>query len=70
MPSALAPAEGPTEPNFKTGDKVTCHVDEASRVKNARVHSAGHLIDVAMTNSGCTLKPTKGYHFTPGSYVE
>jgi len=62
--------QGPAEPNFKAGDKVTCHVDEASRVKNARVHSAGHLIDVAMTNSGCTLKPTKGYHFTPGSYVE
>ena len=23
-----------------------------------------------MAASGCTLKPTKGYHFTPGAYVE
>ena len=65
--SAAAPA-------FTAGAKVRCAVDERGRVKNARVHSAGHLIDVAMTESlgelGVSLRPTKGYHFTPGAYVE
>ena len=45
-------------------------VEPNARVKNARVHSAGHLIDVAMGLSGVELRPTKGYHFTPGAYVE
>ena len=57
-------------PSFKVGSKVKLVVDESSRLKNARVHSAGHLIDVAMSAAGCTLRPTKGYHFTPGAYVE
>ena len=59
-------------PAFGVGAKVRCVVDEESRVFNARVHSAGHLIDVAMTDNGMAskLKPTKGYHFTPGAYVE
>ena len=38
---------------------------------NAKNHSAGHLIDVAMKNIGLAyLKPTKGFHFPEGSYVE
>ena len=41
-----------------------------AHARSARVHSAGHLIDVAMTECGAGLKPTKGYHFTPGAYVE
>ena len=71
-PRGVVRHEGPTEPNFSVGAKVTCTVDEAGRVKNSRVHSAGHLIDVAMTNAGMAdkLRPTKGYHFTPGAYVE
>ena len=55
---------------FEIGSRVRCSVDAGPRVKNARVHSAGHLIDVAMSRSGIGLRPTKGYHFTPGSYVE
>lgn len=61
---------GQSTPAFQVGSKVRCAVTEVGRRYNARVHSAGHLIDVAMTASGCTLKPTKGYHFTPGAYVE
>ena len=62
----------PTPPPFTAGSRVRCAVSEQARLLNARVHSAGHLIDVAMTNSGMAsrLRPTKGYHFTPGSYVE
>ena len=68
--TGVARHDGPSEPPFTAGVKVLCEVDGPFRQKNARVHSAGHLIDVAMTNSGCTLRPTKGYHFTPGAYVE
>ena len=62
----------PTLPPFAAGSRVRCAVNGQARLLNARVHSAGHLIDVAMTNSGMAsrLRPTKGYHFTPGSYVE
>jgi hypothetical protein len=46
-------------------------VDEAKRRLFARVHSAGHLLDMAMTMAGRSdLKPSKGYHFAEGSYVE
>jgi Ser-tRNA(Ala) deacylase AlaX len=72
-PAGVVRHSGPSEPAFAVGAKVKCVVDGPSRLKNARVHSAGHLIDVAMTKAGMAdkgLKPTKGYHFTPGSYVE
>ena len=37
----------------------------------ARVHSAGHLLDIAMTRAGrADLRPSKGYHFASGAYVE
>jgi len=62
--------QGSAAPSFGVGAKVKLSVEGESRVKNARVHSAGHLIDVAMTSCGVGLKPTKGYHFTPGAYVE
>lgn len=74
-PSGVVRHEGSeAAPAFAAGASVTCVVDEGPRVKNARVHSAGHLIDVAMTESlkdiNVALRPTKGYHFTPGAYVE
>ena len=47
-------------------------MDETKRRLHARLHSAGHAIDVAVTRSGYAeyLKPTKGYHFAEGPYVE
>ena len=42
---------GPGEP-LQPGDEVTVHVDADRRLLNARIHSAGHLLDVAMTNVG------------------
>jgi Ser-tRNA(Ala) deacylase AlaX len=46
-------------------------IDSQKRIFNARNHSAGHLIDIAMKNIGLGyLKPTKGFHFPEGSYVE
>ena len=70
--SGVVRHEGATQPTFTAGSRVQCLVDDKVRVYNARIHSAGHLIDVAMTDNGMAtrLRPTKGYHFTPGAYVE
>jgi Ser-tRNA(Ala) deacylase AlaX len=56
---------------LKTGDAVNLHVDEDRRRLNARIHSAGHLLDCAVTALGLNqLKPGKGFHFPDGPYVE
>lgn len=58
-------------PEFQKGSNVECQVDEAKRRLFARIHSAGHLLDICMTKAGRSdLKPSKGYHFAQGAYVE
>ena len=53
----------PPEATFDEGSQVECHVDEVKRRFYARIHSAGHLLDIAMTMAGQTqLKPGKGFH--------
>jgi Ser-tRNA(Ala) deacylase AlaX len=72
-PQGVVRHEGPgaPPPAMAVGTRVRCVVDEGPRVYNARVHSAGHLIDVAMSQANlANLRPTKGYHFVPGAYVE
>ena len=55
---------------FHENDKVELNVNTDRRMLHCRLHSAGHLIDLAMINSGYKLIPTKGYHFPDGPYVE
>ncbi len=56
---------------FEIGMKVELMIDSSVRIRNAKNHSAGHLVDVAMKNIGLeNLIPTKGYHFIEGPYVE
>ena len=62
--------EGAAPAPFRAGDRVICEIDSELRRLHARLHSAGHLIDVAMRACGCTLAPTKGCHFPSGAYVE
>jgi len=52
------------------GIAVHCSVDEMSRRLNARVHSAGHLLDRAVKDLDFKWVPGKGYHFPDGPYVE
>lgn len=51
---------------------VLMRVDSSLRMRNARLHSAGHMIDAALARCGLLscLKATKGYHFSDGPYVE
>ena len=54
----------------KGGLAVGCKVDEKNRRLCARIHSAGHLLDVAVHDLGFRWRPGKGYHFPDGPYVE
>jgi len=58
------------EGNIKSGDRVTCHVDAERRKLHSRLHSAGHVIDMAVVQLAFVWKPGKGYHFPAGPYVE
>ena len=50
--------------------EVLCQVDEEKRRLCARLHSAGHLLDVAVFSLGFRWQAGKGYHFQEGPYVE
>jgi len=56
---------------FKEGEEVKLQIDKEKRILHAKLHSGGHLLDVALMNVGQTqLEPGKGHHFPGGSYVE
>lgn len=55
---------------FKKGDAVTCCVDKGRRELNSRLHSAGHVVDMAVAALKYDWTPGKGYHFPDGPYVE
>lgn len=51
-------------------NSVTLTVDKERRLLNAKNHSAGHVIDIAMNNLGYRLPHSKSYHFPDSPYVE
>jgi Ser-tRNA(Ala) deacylase AlaX len=55
--------------SFQSG-LVQTEINIERRIVNAKVHSAGHLLDCAVTALGIKLIPTKGFHFPEGPYVE
>lgn len=60
---------------FKTGSftadaTVELKVDGERRALHNRLHTAGHLVDVAMIKAGYDFEPSKGYHFPDSPYVE
>ena len=56
--------------NFSVGEIVKCVIDEARRALYSRIHSAGHVVDMAITALNLNWVPGKGYHFPEGPYVE
>lgn len=58
------------ELEIEKNTEIQMKINEEKRRLYARLHSAGHLIDVAITNTGNPLTPIKGYHFPDGPYVE
>jgi Ser-tRNA(Ala) deacylase AlaX len=59
-----------TKGDFEAGDIVELTVDQPSRKLNSRIHSAGHLIDLAVKKCGLNWKSGKSYHYPEGSYIE
>lgn len=55
---------------FMQGEDVACAVDEQRRKLNTRLHSGGHLLDMAVNELGYDWIPGKGYHFPNRPYVE
>lgn len=56
--------------SFGKGEKVKCLVEPERRKLHSRLHSAGHVVDMAVTTLGLLWIPGKGYHFPNGPYVE
>ena len=55
---------------FQQGEAVTGEVDRARRELHSRIHSAGHVIDMAVHALQLPWVPGKGFHFPEGPYVE
>ena len=58
------------EKYLAAGTRVTLDVDGENRLTNARLHSAGHLIDVVASKWKPDWIPAKGMHFQTTSWVE
>ena len=54
----------------KPGETVACKVDEKRRTINTRLHSAGHIIDMAVSQLRPDWVAVKGAHYPHMSYVE
>ncbi len=55
---------------FETDAKVTCAVDSERRHVNTQLHSAGHLLDMAVEKLGWSWVPGRGAHYPHMSFVE
>ena len=55
---------------FSVGETVDLRVDADRRKLNSRLHSGGHVVDMAVTELKLGWIPGKGYHFPEGPYVE
>jgi translation initiation factor 2B subunit (eIF-2B alpha/beta/delta family)/Ser-tRNA(Ala) deacylase AlaX len=56
--------------HLNIGERVSLKINQDKRRLYARIHSAGHLLDIAMEHAGFHMTPTNGYHFPDGPYVE
>ena len=55
---------------MNVGGEVMQKVDAERRIRNAKNHSAGHLIGFIVESMHPMLVATKGYHFDEGPYLE
>lgn len=59
-----------TQGTLTEGERVQCVVDAPRRKLMSRLHSAGHIIDLALQKLGIDWLPAKGFHFPDGPYDE
>lgn len=55
---------------IKSGQAVQCSVDETRRRINTRLHSAGHVVDMANSTINPDWIPGRGAHYPHMSFVE
>lgn len=55
---------------FQRNNKFSQQINDSKRKINARLHSAGHLLDVCVKSLGLDWIPGKGFHFEESPYVE
>ncbi|SDI63482.1 Ser-tRNA(Ala) deacylase AlaX (editing enzyme) [Arthrobacter subterraneus] len=58
------------EGNLSVGAAVVLEVDAEQRAVNTRLHSAGHIVDLAVERLGLPWVPGKGAHYPHMSFVE
>lgn len=59
------------ENGFEEEEKVVIRIDEAHRIQNAKLHTAGHLLaSVVYEKLKWPLIPLKGFHYQQGAYIE
>ncbi|MDE1767861.1 MAG: hypothetical protein KGH64_03080 [Candidatus Micrarchaeota archaeon] len=56
--------------SFSSNEVVECFVDKERCILNSKLHSAGHVVDYAVSKIKSAWIPIKGYHFPEGPYVE
>ncbi len=56
--------------SFAAGDHVNCVVDHERRMINTRLHSAGHVLDMAVDSLGLDWLGGKGQHYPDLSAIE
>lgn len=56
--------------DFTPNQQVCCQVDVNRRHQHNCLHSAGHVVDMAVFKLGLNWTPEKGHHFPDNSYVE
>lgn len=59
-----------TSGSIKAGEAVICAVDKERRILHSRIHSGGHILDMAVLALNLPWVPGKGYHFPEGPYIE
>lgn len=55
---------------FEPSMEVSCAVDTERRGVNTRLHSAGHIVDLAVDHIGLGWQPIRGAHYPHMSFVE
>lgn len=61
---------GELDGELAAGEDVQAFVDESRRQSLSLIHTAGHVVDMAVMALGYGWSPGKGYHFPDGPYVE
>ena len=56
--------------SFRKEESIKGTIEKARRDLHSRLHSAGHVVDMAVTTLNLNWIPGKGYHFPEGPYVE